>query len=249
MTPALRAGVEAALESERAANTRLLNTLRFAGVSAFFALFVVLGVGMGLPAWQGNLGVFAVYFGVSGLAFIAARRNERWARLTPLSIAVLDVPVIFVLELQQFERSTSAGAVAGFNLGIYVLVILLAAMTLRLRWIALTAVVAMAFEGVLQYLAGISFGAIIVGEVGTYIQAFGLGYFVLPRLDEKSGLLDGNALMYGVVCHAVEFGAGHLDERGTQRGGGSHDLPDAIIRHGRAHHEHAGQRNSGTDCL
>jgi hypothetical protein len=49
------AGLHHLLELERLRGVRRINMLRFWGVSAFFALFLLLGGVLRLPAWQGNL--------------------------------------------------------------------------------------------------------------------------------------------------------------------------------------------------
>ena len=62
------------LTSERIQSARRMNLLRFLGVSAFFALFLVLGGILGLPAWTGNLDLFAVYWAIATAVFWVSRR-------------------------------------------------------------------------------------------------------------------------------------------------------------------------------
>jgi Flp pilus assembly protein TadB len=47
-----------ALARERVQSARHINLVRVCGVSAFFALFVVLDGVLCLPGWTGNLGLF-----------------------------------------------------------------------------------------------------------------------------------------------------------------------------------------------
>ena len=149
----------ARLEDERARTIRLLNRLRFSGVSAFFVLFVILGGIWRQAAWSAPLPVFTLYWLASGLIYLAGKRSRRVARHLPLAIAFVDMPVIFFLQLAQFP-SSNPGGIAGFNLGIYVMLVVLAALALGRKRIFLTATVGTVLEGVLQYFAGVSLGAI-----------------------------------------------------------------------------------------
>lgn len=150
--------VSAALVAERTRTTRLLNRLRFAGVSAFFSLFVVLGGLLHFEAWAAPLPVFTLYWFVSGLIYVAGRHSARVATHLPWAIAFVDIPVIFFLQLAQFPTS-NAGGVAGFTLGIYVMLVVLAALALGRKRIFLTAVVGAFFEVLLQAFADVSAGA------------------------------------------------------------------------------------------
>src|SRR5262249_36593451 len=147
------------LARERIQGAHRINLLRFWGVSAFFALFLLLGGLLRLPAWTGNLGLFAVYWAVTFGVFLIARRSDRVARYGTLAIAVLDVPVVFLLQWQTFPTSPSVSGVAGFTVGVYVLLVILAALSLENGYIVFTAAIATLFEIELQYLAGVSVGA------------------------------------------------------------------------------------------
>ena len=149
------------LERERTRFTHYINLVRFSGVTAFFALFLVLGGLWQLPAWQGNLKLFAVYWAFTAAAFFASLRAERVARLASLSFALFDVPMVFFLQWATFPTSPSASGVAGFTIGIYVVLVILAALSLEYWYVLLTAAVSAVFEILLQDLAGVSTGAMV----------------------------------------------------------------------------------------
>jgi hypothetical protein len=67
------------LAGERVRNARRINLMRVSAVSAFFLLFFVLGTVLGLPAWKGNLELFALYWAATAAAFWASRRSARIA--------------------------------------------------------------------------------------------------------------------------------------------------------------------------
>ena len=62
-----------ALARERVQSARHINLVRVCGVSAFFALFVVLDGVLCLPGWTGNLGLFRACWLVAVALFWAGR--------------------------------------------------------------------------------------------------------------------------------------------------------------------------------
>ncbi len=149
------------LARERIQSAHRINLLRFWGVSAFFALFLLLGGLLRLPAWTGNLRLFAAYWVVTLVVFLTARRSDRVARFGTLALALVDVPMVFLLQWQTFPTSPSVSGVAGFTVGVYVLLVILAALSLENGYIIFTAVIAAIFEIELQYLADVSVGAMV----------------------------------------------------------------------------------------
>src|SRR5262245_30893946 len=149
------------LSDERIRSVRKINLVRLFGVSAFFLLFFVLGAVMRNPAWMGNLEIFAVYWVITGAVFWVGRRFERLAPATGVTIALVDMPVVFLLQWLTFPTSPSASGVAGFTVGVYVLLVILAALFLERWYILFTAVVAAALEILLQHLADVGPGAMI----------------------------------------------------------------------------------------
>jgi signal transduction histidine kinase/CheY-like chemotaxis protein len=203
-----------------------INLLRLWGVSAFFALFLLLGGLLRLPAWTGNLGLFAVYWAITIAVFVASRRFERLAPFSCLVIALVDTPFVFLLQWSTFPTSPSASGVAGFTVGVYVLFVILATLSLETRYILLTAASGAAFEVLLQHLAGVSVGAMIstlillglttlactyardrlvglVGRVETAVQLEAASRRAEDRLRETTGLL-GIAQTLGGVTEVRE---------------------------------------------
>src|SRR5262249_23318891 len=146
------------------------------GVSAFFALFLILGGLFRLPAWTGNLHIFAVYWTITLLVFVASRRVERVAHVASLAIALVDMPMVFLLQWATFPTSPSASGVAGFTVGVYVLLVVLAALSLENWFIFFTAAVGAGFEVALQALAGVSTGAMASTVILLGLAAFSCAY-------------------------------------------------------------------------
>jgi signal transduction histidine kinase len=158
---ALSDAVERALASERLRNGRRMNLIRLVGVSFFFALFLLLGGVLGLRTWQGNLHYFAPYWVVTALLFVAGRRWAWGARTASWAIALVDMPMVFLLQYATFPTTPNVAAVAGYTMGIYVLLLLIEALSLDPLRIYYSALVGACFEGLLQRLAGVDNGAIV----------------------------------------------------------------------------------------
>jgi signal transduction histidine kinase len=153
--------VTRALAEERLINARRMNLIRFVGVTFFFALFVLLGGVLALRTWQGNLRYFAPYWVVTALLFVAGRRWDGAARFATWAIALVDMPMVFLLQYATFPTTPDARAVAGYTMGVYVLLLLIEALSLDPVRIYYSALVGACFEGLLQQLAGVEPGAIV----------------------------------------------------------------------------------------
>jgi len=160
-TPAPPDSLHRELTQERLQSARRMNLLRFLGVSAFFALFLVLGGVLRLPAWTGNLHLFTAYWLTAAVVFWASQRLPRVAPFTALAVALLDMPMVFLLQWATFPTSPSVSGVAGFTLGVYVLLVILAALSLENWYVWFTATIGAVFEVLLQYLADVSVGGMI----------------------------------------------------------------------------------------
>ena len=158
---AVRDPLERALGAERLRNARRINLIRFLGVTFFFTLFVVLGLVLDRRTWQGNLHFFAPYWVVTAVLYLAGRRNESAARFMSLAIALVDMPMVFLLQWATFPTTPVPSAVAGYTLGIYVLLLVIESLSLDQRKIYFTAAVGACFEGLLQQLAGVDVGAMV----------------------------------------------------------------------------------------
>ncbi len=163
------------LARERLKNARRTNVVRFWGVSAFFLLFLVLGGVFRLPAWSGNLGLFTLYWCVTTVIALVSRRSERLALASGMSVALFDAPIVFFLQWATFPTSNPSG-VAGFTVGVYVLLVMLAAFSLQRWYVVFTAVVVTAYEVLLQHFAGVSVGAMVSTVILIGLTAMACSY-------------------------------------------------------------------------
>src|SRR5712692_3835617 len=189
-TPVAPDALHRELTQERIQSARRINLVRFWGVSAFFALFLFLGGVLELPAWTGNLHIFAVYWLITAAVF-GLSRLERVAPYTTLAVALVDMPMVFFLKWATFPTSPSASGVAGFTVGVYVLLVILAALSLENWYIWFTAAIGAGFEVLLQHLADVSVGAMISSVLLLGLSAAACSY-ARTRLVALVGRVDRN---------------------------------------------------------
>jgi PAS domain S-box-containing protein len=168
--------VRRAMAGERLLNAGRITVLRFWSVSAFFLLFLVLGGVLRLATWTGNLRLFAVYWVITAFIWQRSRRSTWSPHVSALTIAILDAPMVFLLQWATFPTSNPSG-VAGFTAGIYVLLVILATLSLRTWYIMVTAAVATVYEIWLQYLADVSPGAMVATAILLGLAATACSYW------------------------------------------------------------------------
>jgi adenylate cyclase len=151
--------VRRALEAQRVRTARALALVRLGGVSLGLLLALYLGYGTRQTDWQVNVPILGIYAGCALLLYVAARRSEVGAQFAGLAVAIVDAPMVFWLQWMSVPVSPSPGGVAGFTLGLFVLLVLLGALSLSVRQMLTVAVVAAALEVLLQQRAGIRGGA------------------------------------------------------------------------------------------
>jgi signal transduction histidine kinase len=147
-----------------------IGALRFCGWSAFLALAAWLGLVRGLPDWRGDLRLHLVGALVAG-ALLLALRAERTRAPTAAIGPIVDVFLVYALQADSLGRSPFPAGVAGWSLGPFVLLVLLAALTLRPRLIYATAAAAAIAEAMLQRQAGVGFGAVVASALVLLLAA------------------------------------------------------------------------------
>jgi adenylate cyclase len=151
--------VERALEAQRARTARMLARVRLIGVAAALMLGVYRAEGAQEHDWRVLLPILASYAGAAVLLSVAVRRWARAAQWAGVGVALIDVPMVFAAQWLSIPVSPSPGGVAGFTLGIFVLLVLLGGLSLDARQMWLVALVAAVCEVLLQREAGIRGGA------------------------------------------------------------------------------------------
>ncbi|WP_240359550.1 adenylate/guanylate cyclase domain-containing protein [Pyxidicoccus trucidator] len=165
--------VSRALEDERLRNARQMAWIRFVAVTLLFGVSAYLGVFRGLDDWAVYLKTFAVYWVLTTAVAVAVARTTRAARWAGLTLAFVDVPAVYWLQHLAIPVSPSPGGVAGFTLGIYAVLVLLAALSLRRSVTLVVTVIAALAEVRLQQEADIGVGAQVAAVVVLGVAAAG----------------------------------------------------------------------------
>lgn len=179
-TPFLTDAFDDAMAAETLRNARLLNRVRLASLSAFLLLHLVLGGMLRQPAWLSALNGLALYWMASLVVFLAGRRSVRLARLNGFIVGFLDTPMVFLIQAGSLGSATDARSAAMFNVGVFIFLVMLAALSLRPAQIWITAGIGTACQVALQRMAGDSTGG-IVSSVMLLAAAAGLCALALKR--------------------------------------------------------------------
>jgi len=137
----------------------MLARVRLIGVGTVLVLVLAVAYGVAQADWRVMVPVFATYAVGATLLAVAVRRSDRAAIWAGFAVALLDVPLVFVAQWLSVPVSPSPGGVAGFALGIFVLLVLLSTLSLSRRQTTLVAAVSAIAEVLLQREAGIRPGA------------------------------------------------------------------------------------------
>ena len=151
--------VAQALEAQRKRTARVLAQVRLAGVAAALALGLFRTYAANEQDWRVLLPILGGYAAGALALFVAVRASTHAARWAGLGVAFIDVPMVFLAQWVSVPVSPSPGGVAGFSLGIFVLLVLLGGLSLDARQMLLIAVTAAVCEVLLQREAGIRGGA------------------------------------------------------------------------------------------
>ncbi|MFT3712519.1 MAG: HAMP domain-containing sensor histidine kinase [Archangium sp.] len=170
-----------ALDAEREATSKQINPLRLAGVGLFWLLTVSLGFIANQPAWRANFALLSTYFGAAAVLWFFGRRAGTIARHFALGLALVDVPLVYLFQRGTFDTSTSAGAVAGFTIALYAVIVAVSALSLDVKQVAAVAVIASGFGIALQLEAGISIGGCVSTLVVLGVTAIA-GFLLFRRL-------------------------------------------------------------------
>jgi len=151
--------VLAALTAQRERTARVLVAVRLGGVAAGLALALAMTHAAGQVDWGVLVPIFGAYTACALGLELALRATARAARWTGLGVALVDVPMVLWAQWVSLPVSPSPGGVAGFTLGLFVLLVLLGALSLSERQVLIVAATAAVAEVLLQRRAGIRVGA------------------------------------------------------------------------------------------
>ena len=158
-------------------NLAVLNMVRVAMTAAFAALLTFLAYGGKIPGWQPACLALFIYFAVSLAVLHIGKRSRELRIYTRFAVPVIDVPFVFWIQWINLKASIVPQGVAEFSLSLFLFLVFLAALSLDLKCLLLTALAATICESLLQAEAGVSAGGrasapiLIAGSVAICIYA------------------------------------------------------------------------------
>jgi predicted Ser/Thr protein kinase len=155
--------------------------LRVAGVLLFLGLAVVLGRVMGLADWRADELPLAGYAAAAALVAAFIRKRRARAFLDFLG-PVADCAAIGLLQGLTLPISPHPAGVAGWSLGLFVLIVVLSALPLRVSAVAVTVVAATVAEGALQREAAVGWGAVGASAIVLALAGAAMTWVIL-RMD------------------------------------------------------------------
>jgi adenylate cyclase len=174
--PGIAPRIASAIVDEQLLSLQRLNLLRLIGSVFLLALYLVLDVFLQDAAWTGQLTQVAIYAGTAAGAYAVSFRWPGRAHGTALLLPLVDVPYLFIHQLQGMTTGSASGT-AGFTLGVFALLIVLASSTLIRRLIIAVAAISILLEIVLMHRAGVSPGAMVAGALVLSLVAAGCVFF------------------------------------------------------------------------
>jgi adenylate cyclase len=167
----------AALAAERVRTARLFNLLRFIGVSAFFALTLLMGALLKRPDWVDNNWIlFAAYWVASTALLWLGARSETVARWSGLGIPLMDMPAIFFLHVAALAGKANASFIVGSSAGFYVMLIIGAMAALDSREVVAAGAVAAICEVALDRRIGMDAASSVSSVLMMIMAAAGCMY-------------------------------------------------------------------------
>jgi adenylate cyclase len=141
-----------ALAAERKRVIGGLATLRLLGVTAWFAIALYTGYGPSrLATWRATVPFLAVYLACAVVLF-AVRNHDRAQRIAAYAVPLLDAPMSFAGTFASLPAAADPIALADFQVGVGLLVVLVSLLTLSRAVLVTTAALCAIAQQVLLYL-------------------------------------------------------------------------------------------------
>lgn len=170
-----------ALEHERSISARRIANIRFLGVTSVFLISLYLGIIQEKADWRAMLSSFLIYWMLSAFIFGLCRLRDDWGRIAALSLAVIDVPLVYWIQHVALPISPSPQGTASFTLAIYCTLTGFAAMSLDRRVAGAVAGFGTVFAMLLMDEAGVQLGAQVAGVILLGSVAAG-SWFLVDRV-------------------------------------------------------------------
>lgn len=142
------------LNQERQNVMQRLNWIRLMGVSFWltYSFLIALHPSQAQPSTQAEVPFLLGYWGMA--LVLLSRRLPFWQRYASLSLALFDIPMIFVIRYFAIQYSAYPDSAVSFTLALFIMVIACSFLTLEPRAIVLSAAMVTLLQSLLQYQQG-----------------------------------------------------------------------------------------------
>lgn len=164
------------MRAERLLNARRTHVVRAGALGFFAGLFVLLDVVRGDARWHTDFTALFAWLALGAVFVWASRVADGLGEWLVLAPAVVDMPFIYWVQRAQYPTTPSPSGVAGFSMGLFALLLAIAALSCS-RWqLWASAASASLWEVLLQHEADVSTGAMVSAVVVLALTAFMLNY-------------------------------------------------------------------------
>jgi signal transduction histidine kinase len=171
-----------ALDKLRMSGSRRLAAIRLWGVLGFAVISAALAYLHGRGDWEVYLPLLVPYGLLSAASLIATRRRLR-PRLLRTAMPFADVLLIYLMQAASLPLSAHPAGIAGFSLGLFVLIGLLASLTMTPRLIFGVSAFSWLCEAALQQKAGVGADAMVAAGLVIFL-AFAVTVWSARRIEE-----------------------------------------------------------------
>ena len=171
-----------ALDALRMSGSRRLAAIRLWGVLGFVAISAAMGLVHRSSDWAIYLWLLIPYAVLAAACLVAIRRQVQ-SKLLRAAMPFADVVLIYLLQAASLPLSPHPAGVAGFSLGLFVFIELLASLTITPRLILFVTGLSWICEGALQMQAGVGFAAIVAAGLVLFL-ALGVTVWSSRRIEE-----------------------------------------------------------------
>ena len=211
--------VRGAFSAQRERTARVLAKVRLIGVGAGLALALSMSYAAGQADWRVMVPMLSIYFSCALCLQIAVRLTARAAEWAGVGVAIIDVPMVLWAQWESLPVSPSPGGVAGFTLGLFVLLVLLGALSLSIRQVLIVAVVAAVAEVLLQWRAGIGASAWVASVVVLGCASAAAGHLIARIRSLVGNIADEQRKRARLGRYFSPSVAERLQDQGTAAGG------------------------------
>jgi class 3 adenylate cyclase len=158
-----------------------MSLIRVSGVSAWLLLALVFGALGGRPQWRAVIPVVACYLAVGLALAFGARWSQTLLVVSKYSIALVDLPMVFLAMGRGIPFYPEPGAIGGLTLSMCLLLVTVALLTLERRAILVTFLTALGLHMLFLHRLGI-LGADWAGGWLVLVLTFASIYFSVGRM-------------------------------------------------------------------